>query len=587
MDDFINGRNDNAEENFKVNEINDEGLNKDINVTEESKTNESSNTEDIQQKSENLGNAENASDANESKDFVLVPGPMGDSVKNINEASQTVQQGQNDSVAQTQDTISMSTVKGNGSADSASQQQSTQYSGEANFSAGVPQNSYNQAPQQDFGKAPQPNFSQAPQQNFNQASQQNFGQTPQSNQNYYNESIKKTKGKRVGVGQLILVAVISAFLGGGVVFAAGAFLTPVIQPYINDMLGIETKAASSVNGQNEVYKKVEITQSTNMAEAIAEKVSPSIVGIQVTIKSQGFSFFDLGQDGVGEGSGVIIREDGYILTNNHVVTDALVDNSNRLNEGCKIEVILPSNKEKYYTATVIGRDSKTDIAVIKIDAKGLPAAELGDSDQVKSGELAIAIGNPGGLDYMGSVTSGIISGINRSIQMENGQTLKLLQTDAAINPGNSGGALVNSEGQVIGINTVKISATGYEGIGFAIPINEANDIAKSLMEFSYVKGRPYLGISIDQRFTEDVAKAYSVPNGLLVYEVMPLSCSYKAGIKAGDIITKFDGVKVKEFQDLETQKQTHKPGDSVEIELYRDGKNMTVTVVLDEEKNAD
>ncbi len=579
MDEFINN-NENANEkvNDKVNEIKNEELN---NGVEYQKINENSGTDNINQNTDTFSATENTAKDNESNGFVLVSSPTGGNTENKKEANQAAQPGQEDPVTHTQDTISTVAVQGIGADDPVRQQQSDQYT------SGATQNTSNQAPQQVFGQAPQQNLSQIPRQNFGQAPQQNFTQaSQQSNQSYYSENIKKTKNKRVGAGQLILVAIISALLGGGVVFTAGAFLTPIIQPYINDMLGIETKA-TSVGSQSEVHKKVEITQSTNPAEAIAEKVSPSIVGIQVTVKSQGFSFFDLGQDGVGEGSGVIIREDGYILTNNHVVTSALVENSNRLNEGSKIEVILPSNKEKYYTATVVGRDSKTDIAVLKIDAKGLPAAELGDSDQVKSGELAIAIGNPGGLDYMGSVTSGIISGINRSIKMENGQTLKLLQTDAAINPGNSGGALVNSEGQVIGINTVKISASGYEGIGFAIPINEANNIAESLMEFSYVKGRPYLGISIDERFTEDVAKMYKVPNGLLVYEVMPLSCSYKAGIKAGDIITKFDGVEVKEFQDLETQKQKHKPGDSVEIELYREGKNLTITVVLDEEKNAD
>lgn len=573
MDDFMNGINDNAGENDMTGKVNSERSdNKDINETEGSKVNESSGTGYIQQNDMILNTSRNAAENNEPKGFILVPSSESDNTKNVNEALQNEQPGQTDAAAHDQDTIPMSSIQSSDRSNTSDpQQRPAQYT---DYSSGASQNSSYQTPQQNFGPA------SAPQQNTVRASQQ-------SNQNYYSESIKKTKSKKTGLGQLILVAVISAFLGGGVVFAAGAFLTPVIQPYINDMLGIETKEASSPNSQSEVYKKVEITQSTNPAEAIAEKVSPSIVGIRVTVKSQSFSFFNIGQDdGVGEGSGVIIREDGYILTNNHVVSNALADNSNKLNEGSKIEVVLPSNKEKSYEATVVGRDSKTDIAVLKIEATGLPAAELGDSDKVKSGELAIAIGNPGGLDYMGSVTSGIISGINRTIKMENGQTLKLLQTDAAINPGNSGGALVNSEGKVIGINTVKIAATGYEGIGFAIPINEANEIAESLMEYSYVKGRPYLGISIDQRFNEDVAKAYNVPNGLLVYDVVPLSCSYKAGIKSGDIITKFDGVKVTQFDELETQKQKHKPGDSVEIELYRDGKTFTVTVVLDEEKNS-
>lgn len=408
-------------------------------------------------------------------------------------------------------------------------------------------------------------------------------------QPYYNENIKRTKTQKAGAGQLILVAVLGALIGAGLMFAATMFLSPIIQPAIDSLMGRSaqvSEAATAVN--NGIYKKVEIEQSSTPVEAISEKVSPSIVGIKVTVKTQGRDFFfDLGGSGVGEGSGIIIRADGYILTNNHVIEGALGQNSNKITDGSKIEVILPSDIKKLYVATVVGRDAKTDIAVLKIEASNLPAAEMGDSDKVKSGELAVAIGNPGGIDYMGSVTAGIISGINRSIQMENGDVLKLIQTDAAINPGNSGGALVNSQGQVIGMNTVKIAATGYEGLGFAIPINEANNIAKSLIDFKYVKGRPYLGVSIDQRFNADIAKQNSVPNGLLVYEVLPLSSAYKAGVQTGDIITKFDGKSVTEFQDLEDQKNTHKPGDKVKIEVYRDGKTLTLTATLDEQKNTD
>lgn len=410
---------------------------------------------------------------------------------------------------------------------------------------------------------------------------------PPKNQPYYTENIKKIKSKKIGAGQLILVSVLSSLFGAGLMFASTIFLAPVIQPTVDGWFG-KTGETTEVISDNGIYKKVEITQSTSPVEAIAEKVSPSIVGIQVTYQPQGYGFFFEGaQEGVGYGSGIIIKENGYILTNNHVIVSALEANSNRLMKGSKIEVVLPNNKEKLYTAQVVGRDDNTDMAVLKIEAANLPAAELGNSDTVKSGELAVAIGNPGGLEYMSSVTAGVISGIDRTLEMDNGREFKLLQTDAAINPGNSGGALVNSRGQVIGVNTVKIAATEVEGIGFAIPINEANEIAKSLMEFKYVKNRPYLGLSIDQRFNEEVAKQYDVPNGLLVYEVLPLTAAYKAGIQAGDIITVFDGKQVKIFKDLEDQKNTHKPGDLIKVELYRDGKTLTVDVTLDEEKNVE
>jgi len=402
-------------------------------------------------------------------------------------------------------------------------------------------------------------------------------------QTYYTESYKKPKEKKTTLFQLILVSLFSAIFGAGVFFAATQFVTPILN-------GESTKVDLTGDASNSnVQKIVNITESESTVSAIAEKVGPSIVGIKVTIPNSGQNFFfgegSSDEDSTGEGSGIIISEDGYILTNYHVVSDALESNTNTLTSGAKIEVILPSQQEKTYTATVVGKDSKSDIAVIKINATGLPAAELGDSSTLKVGELAVAIGNPGGLDYMGSVTQGCISGLNRSIQLENGSKLNLIQTDAAINPGNSGGALCNSAGQVIGINTVKISATGYEGLGFAIPINHAKEIAQNLIDYKYIKGRPYLGVSIDNRLTEEAAKQYNVPMGALVYEVTTLSSAYKAGIQAGDIITKFDGVTINGYDALETQKNKHKPGDKVEIEVYRDGKTIKLTATLDEDKS--
>lgn len=412
----------------------------------------------------------------------------------------------------------------------------------------------------------------------------------QKNQHYYKENVKKTKQRKIGAGHLILVSVLSSLLGAGIMFASVVYVAPIIRPGAGKLLGMPVGASEASVGDNGIYKKVEITQSTSPVEAIAEKVGPSIVGIQITVPSRsnfGF-FFDLERNGVGYGSGIIIRKDGYILTNNHVIEGAVSSQmSNKLIDGAKIEVILPGDKSKLYDAQIVGRDSKTDIAVLKINLDNLPAVELGNSDEVRIGQLAVAIGNPGGMDYMGSVTAGVISGVDRSIVMDNGQELKLLQTDAAINPGNSGGALVNSQGQVIGVNTIKIAATDVEGIGFAIPINHANEIAESLIEHRYVKDRPYIGVVIDNTFTKEDAERLKVPNGLLVYEVQPLSAAYKAGIHTGDIITKFDGKTIAEFKDLEDQKNTHKPGDKVMVEVYRDGETIALEMILGEEKNID
>lgn len=410
-------------------------------------------------------------------------------------------------------------------------------------------------------------------------------------QMYYSENIKKTRQRKIGVGHLVLVSVLSSLLGAAIMFAAVVFLVPVIGADAARMLGLplKTTEVSGVNSSS-IIKKIEIAETTSPVEAIAEKVGPSIVGIQITypVRSNFSFFFDINRDGVGYGSGTIISEDGYILTNNHVIEAAMAGQmSNKLADGAKIEVILPDNKDKAYRAQVIGRDEKTDIAVLKIDATGLSAAELGNSDEVKVGELAVAIGNPGGMDYMGSVTAGVISGINRTIKLDNGREFRLIQTDAAINPGNSGGALVNSKGQVIGINTIKIAATEVEGIGFAIPINEAWEIAESLINYRYVKNRPYLGVVIDNTFTKEDAERYKVPAGLLVYDVQPLTGAYKAGIRIGDIIVKFDGKEVTTFSELEELKNRHKPGDEVEIEVYRDGETLKLKVVLGEEKNLD
>ncbi|KNY26525.1 S1C family serine protease [Pseudobacteroides cellulosolvens] len=405
---------------------------------------------------------------------------------------------------------------------------------------------------------------------------------------FYTESVKKPrKTRNPSILQLVIVAVVSSMIGGTIVGSYFQFLAPAVQPssksFFSNFIGSSDNSNTS-SGTNEnagTIKKVEIVQTEDSAvTAIAEKVSPSIVGIRVTYKTKSF-IFDMSQEGKSEGSGIIIKPDGYIMTNYHVVKAAAesVRGSN-----AKLEVILPSQKDKPYEADIIGGDEKTDLAVIKINATNLPAVEFGNSDNLKIGELAVAIGNPAGLEYMGSVTVGVISGVNRTIPIDDGKELRLIQTDAAINPGNSGGALLNSKGQVIGINTAKIGENGYEGLGFAIPINKAKEITDSLMEFKYVKGRPLLGIESDPNFNEEVAKQYDVPMGVLVAQVTPFSGAYKGGIKAGDIITKFDGKAVKSVEEINELKVKHKPGDTVAVVVYRDGETLTLQVQLSEDK---
>lgn len=398
---------------------------------------------------------------------------------------------------------------------------------------------------------------------------------------YYKENNKnKWKKKNFTLIQVIAVALACSILGGGVVGGTFIFAAPFIEPIVQKYAGNLAPQTASYQ-DNGIYKKVEIEKSTSPVSAVAEKVGPSIVGITVTTK-QSNSIFNFGSSsGTAEGSGIIIRNDGYIMTNYHVIQSAVESK-----QGANVQVILPKEKDKPYTATIVGTDWRTDLAVLKINATNLPAVEFGDSDALKVGELAIAIGNPAGMELMGSVTTGIISGLDRTIPLEDIKDLKLIQTDASINPGNSGGALVNSEGKVIGVNNAKLGGEGYEGLGFAIPINKAKEVTDSIIAYKYVKGRPLLGISVDTRFTEEYAKQNNVPTGVLVADVQPLSGAYKAGIQVGDIITKVDGTAVKSKTDLDNIKNKKKPGDTITVELYRDGKTKTLQVVLSEDTGA-
>ncbi len=328
--------------------------------------------------------------------------------------------------------------------------------------------------------------------------------------------------------------------------------------------------------KNEIINRVEIIESETASpvEAIAEKVIPSIVGIRITYPYTNY-FFGFQNEGIGEGSGIIISEDGYIVTNNHVIENAVMENTNRKYDSASINVYVNDETDTPYEAEIIGRDIVTDLALLKIDASGLTPVEIGDSGNLKVGELAVAVGNPGGMMYMGSVTSGIISGLNREIydttaDANNEERLNLIQTDAAINPGNSGGALVNSEGKLIGINTLKIVSTGYEGLGFAIPVNKAMEIVDELRESGFVsRGKPNIGVSISTEYNEEAAGEAGYPEGALIVRVGPFTPAEEAGLKEGDIITKVNGVRIKTFDDLAAEKNKYEPGEEITMTVFR------------------
>ena len=319
---------------------------------------------------------------------------------------------------------------------------------------------------------------------------------------------------------------------------------------------------------------------SDTAIAASNKVLPSIVGIKIEFAVN--SIFNRGTSvSSAEGSGIIISEDGYILTNNHVVNSSSSSSFYEVEEASKVTVKL-YNDDTEYEAKIIGTDEQTDLAVIKIDKTGLTAAELGDSDGVQVGEFAMAIGNPLGLSS--SVTSGIISAVNREVTDEDGNTYVAIQTDASINAGNSGGALVNSQGQVIGVNTLKLSGTGVEGVGFAIPINSTKDIYSDLIQYNKVK-RPYIGIT-GSDITEETIKAnptFDLKEGAYVRSVEDYSPAQKAGIKVGDIIIKADNETVESMDDLNEVKNSHQIGDKMTLTIYRDGKESTVELTLAEQ----
>ena len=321
--------------------------------------------------------------------------------------------------------------------------------------------------------------------------------------------------------------------------------------------------------------------SDSIAAAVAQKVKPSVVGIRVTTQTTGMSIF--GQqtsESVGEGSGVIYKENGYIITNYHVISEAVSSaNYGTIAENASIEVVLPSDPDTAINASVVGFDASADLAVLKIEQTGLPVIEIGDSDTLEVGQVAIAVGNPGGLQYMGSVSKGIVSGLNRTITTENNVQMNLIQTDAAINPGNSGGALVDQNGKLIGINNAKMSGTDYDGMGFSIPVNEVVEICDRIIS-QEGQQTPYLGISINTYYDSDMLQRMGYPAGIVVYSVAQGSPAEQAGIRSGDIITKFGDTAVTSYASMISEKNKYAAGETVTITVYRDRQLQELNVTL-------
>ena len=326
-----------------------------------------------------------------------------------------------------------------------------------------------------------------------------------------------------------------------------------------------------------VSTSISTTDYSNTSISVANKILPSIVGISVEYTVN--SFFGQTSTAQASGSGIIISEDGYILTNNHVVNNTSNNSYYQITEANNLKVTLYNDSTKY-DAKVVGSDSQTDLAVIKIEKTGLTAAELGDSSALQVGEFVMAVGNPLGLQS--SISVGIVSAKDREIKdSETGTKYNVIQTDAAINSGNSGGALVNADGKVIGINTLKLSGTGIEGIGFAIPIDSTVNVYKELISNGKVS-RPYIGITgID--LDADIAKKNNLVEGVYIKSVDSFSSAEKAGLKAGDVIIEANGTAIKTMDELNTIKNKHSVGDKLTLKINRDGKEQEINLTLQEE----
>lgn len=344
-------------------------------------------------------------------------------------------------------------------------------------------------------------------------------------------------------------------------------------------------AVQQVAADGSSYRTVNLAQNDYPDFTYAaESAVDAVVYVKVTVKTEYssqidpfFRFFFGGDEGFGQpqtreqqasGSGVIIRPDGYIVTNNHVVENAT-----------SVEVTL--NNEKTYKATVVGTDPATDVALIKIDAQGLPTLNFGDSDKLRLGQWVLAIGSP--YDLRSTITAGIVSAKGRQMQHSNGE-LKIesfIQTDAAVNPGNSGGALVDETGELVGINTAIISQTGsYSGYSFAIPSNMVKKVVEDLIDFGTVK-RAMLGVTmqpIDDKIADELK--LSSRNGVYIYEVQKGSAAEAAGIKKGDVLVKIDGVDTKSAAEVQAKVNSYHPGDKAKITVIRVGKEKVLDVTF-------
>lgn len=413
-------------------------------------------------------------------------------------------------------------------------------------------------------------------QNYNSESVNEFSYKPEN---------KKSKGRKILTG---IIAVLSVFAIGTTSIVGYSLITGTglgkdssdtsLQTSQNNKSSTDSTSSSSSVDRSNLPSIIQLATPSDAMTIpdIVDKVSPSVVGISCMTSS-----------GTVTGTGIIMSTDGYIITNAHVVDGATT-----------ISVVLPSSysdessessDDETITAELVGKDSQTDLAVVKIDKTGLTAAEFGTSSEIRVGEVSIVIGNPLGFDLANSVTAGIISATDRTLTIED-RTMNLIQTDASINSGNSGGPLINAYGQVIGITSAKVSSTYGEGLGFAIPIDEATPIIDDLIQYGYVTGRPTLGIS-GENVTDVYSQYYDVPKGFFVRSVESGSAAEEAGIQVNDIVIGIEGNLIESIEEFNEIKEKYKAGDKITVSVYRDGeiidKDVTLGEAIDKDEDED
>lgn len=368
------------------------------------------------------------------------------------------------------------------------------------------------------------------------------------------------EARKISLSLLIILLITAALIGG--IFALVLNRTVIDGGIIAQITGTKTKADSETDSTT--------ANSSDSDIAAAEKIIPSVVGVVATNSS---TPYDGSTTTVTEstGSGIIMDERGYIVTNYHVIAD-----------NDTIRVVFSDDTEA--EAEVVGYDRRTDLALLKAEKDGLTVAVFADNDSLAVGETALAVGNPGGLDFAGTVTKGIISGLNRTIVTDDGSCFSLIQTDAAINPGNSGGALCNEDGEVIGVNTIKITESGFEGMGFAIPTDTVKEIVAELLESGSVS-RGAMGVYLLFTMDESIAKTYhtGIDYGVMI-SLQENGAAEQAGLEDYDIITALNGEAVTDIYDLQDKIFDYDAGDTITVTVYRNGSFLDYDIVLGELK---